>query len=124
MTFDIEPDLQLLTLDRVQLQQVMVNLLRNGIEALQQAAGERLLTVRTRRQDDGVTTEVSDTGPGITAPERIFDPFFTTKSQGMGMGLAICRSIIEAHGGQLRVEANEPHGARLIFTLPLEVPNP
>jgi signal transduction histidine kinase len=67
-----------------------------------------------------VQTEISDCGPGVEFPNRIFEPFFTTKEHGMGMGLAICRSIVESHGGRLWVEENEPHGARFIFTLPIE----
>ncbi|MGX9116089.1 sensor histidine kinase, partial [Mesorhizobium sp. BHbsci] len=63
--------------------------------------------------------EISDRGSGVEFPDRIFEPFFTTKQQGMGMGLAICRSIIESHGGRLWME-NEPHGATFIFTLPVE----
>jgi signal transduction histidine kinase len=65
--------------------------------------------------------EVSDRGAGIEFPDKIFEPFFSTKEQGMGMGLAICRSIVEAHGGQLWAEKNEPRGTRFIFTLPDEV---
>jgi signal transduction histidine kinase len=67
-----------------------------------------------------VRTEISDCGAGIDFPDKIFEPFFTTKEHGMGMGLAICRSIVESHGGQLWAENNRPHGATLIFTLPTE----
>jgi signal transduction histidine kinase len=69
---------------------------------------------------DVVQTEISDRGPGISSTDKIFEPFFTTKENGMGMGLAICRSIVEAHGGRLWAEKNEPRGARFIFTLPIE----
>ena len=67
-----------------------------------------------------VQTEISDRGPGIEFPDRIFESFFTTKCYGMGMGLAICRSIIESHGGRFWAENNEPHGATFIFALPVE----
>lgn len=107
-------------LDRVQIQQVLVNLIRNGLEAMEAATGDRVLRIRARRIDDAFRTEVSDTGPGLAFPDRVFQPFFSTKAQGMGMGLAICRSIVEAHGGRLWAEANAPHGATFIFTLPIE----
>jgi signal transduction histidine kinase len=67
-----------------------------------------------------IQTEISDRGPGIENPDRIFEPFFTTKGDGMGMGLAISRSIIESHGGRLWVDKNEPHGAKVVFALPVE----
>jgi signal transduction histidine kinase len=68
-----------------------------------------------------VRTEISDRGRGVEFPDRIFEPFFTTKQNGMGMGLAICRTIVESHGGRLWVEDNDPQGAKFIFTLPAEV---
>ncbi len=104
--------------DRVQIQQVVINLMRNGMDAMADLAGGRLLEVRQSRADGMARVEVSDRGAGIAFPDKIFEPFFSTKEQGMGMGLAICRSIVEAHGGQLWAEANEPRGARFIFTLP------
>jgi signal transduction histidine kinase len=70
--------------------------------------------------EDTVRTEISDRGQGIAFPDKIFEPFFTTKEHGMGMGLAICRSIVESHGGRLWAEDNRPHGATFIFTLPVE----
>ena len=106
--------------DRVQLQQVLINLVMNAIEAMNES-DRRELTVRTSRADAGVLAAVSDCGVGINAAsvEQIFKPFHTTKSDGMGMGLAISRSIIESHGGKLWAEANEQGGATFSFTLPL-----
>lgn len=117
---DIENGLPLLALDRLPIQQVLVNLIRNGMDAMDGVLGERVLDVRVRRIAGVVRAEVSDCGEGIAFPDRIFEPFFTTKGNGMGMGLAICRSIVEAHGGRLWAERNEPRGARFVFTLPVE----
>ncbi|MER9890586.1 ATP-binding protein [Mesorhizobium sp. M0119] len=83
-------------------------------------ADDGAISIRVRHIGDVVQTEVSDRGRGVEFPDRIFEPFFTTKEQGMGMGLAICRSIIESHSGRLWVEKNEPRGATFIFTLPVE----
>jgi PAS domain S-box-containing protein len=120
MDVAVESHLPPVALDRVQVQQVLVNLIRNGIDAMDSAAGDRVLSIRVRRKGDEVQTEISDRGRGIEFPERVFEPFFTTKEHGMGMGLAICRSIVEAHGGRLWASANEPHGATFTFTLPIE----
>jgi PAS domain S-box-containing protein len=117
---EVESDLPLVALDRVQVQQVLINLTRNGMQAMDSVADGRVLGIRVRREGHMVQTEISDCGPGVEFPNRIFEPFFTTKEHGMGMGLAICRSIVESHGGRLWVEENEPHGARFIFTLPIE----
>jgi len=108
-----------ITIDRVQVQQVLINLMRNGMEAMDAVMGDRVLTIGVRRTEDTIQTDISDCGPGITVPDRIFEPFFSTKGQGMGMGLAICRSIVESHGGRLWAEPNTPRGARLAFTLPI-----
>ncbi|RUU14205.1 PAS domain S-box protein, partial [Mesorhizobium sp. USDA-HM6] len=118
---DVNRDLPLVALDRVHIQQVLVNLIRNGMDAMESVAHDRVLGLRVRTRGDVIQTEISDRGPGVASPERIFEPFFTTKENGMGMGLAICRSIVESHGGRLWVEKNEPHGATFIFTLPVEV---
>ncbi|MGK9168187.1 MASE1 domain-containing protein [Inquilinus limosus] len=117
----LEPDLPSIALDRVQVQQVIVNLIRNGIEAMDAVVdGERALQIRSCRDGpDAVRVEVRDAGPGFKDPERVFEPFFTTKQHGMGMGLAICRSIIESHRGRLWTANNEPGGATVAFTLPL-----
>lgn len=117
---EVEKELPPVALDRVQIQQVLVNLMRNGMEAMHGVAGERVLRLGVHRAGELIRTEISDLGPGIEFPERIFDPFFTTKGNGMGMGLAISRSIVEGHGGRLWAENGEPHGATFIFTLPLE----
>ncbi|MCC8938987.1 GHKL domain-containing protein [Bradyrhizobium sp. Arg68] len=118
---EIERDLPPVALDRVQIQQVLINLMRNGMEAMDTVADPRVLAVRARRMADMIQTEISDRGPGIAFPDRMFEPFYTTKAQGMGMGLAICRSIVESHGGRLWVEKNEPRGAAFTFTLPIEM---
>lgn len=118
---EVEDGLPRVAVDRVQLQQVLINLMRNGMEAMDMTTGDRVLSVRLRRMKGVVQTEISDHGPGVEFPERIFQPFFTTKEQGMGMGLAICRSIVESHGGRLWAEDNKPFGATFIFTLPIEV---
>lgn len=109
--------------DAIQIQQVLVNLLRNAVDALESAApdGERRLTVSTAVRPDGmIEFIVSDNGPGI-APEladRLFDPFVTTKSSGMGMGLSVCRRLIEAHGGAIEAESVPGAGATFRFFLP------
>jgi signal transduction histidine kinase len=93
--------------------------MRNGMQAMADLGGDRVLRLQARRIDGILQTEISDHGHGIPSPETIFEPFFTTKGQGMGMGLSICRSIVEAHGGRLWTEPNAPQGARFIFTLPV-----
>jgi C4-dicarboxylate-specific signal transduction histidine kinase len=108
--------------DRVQLQQVMLNLIINAIEEMSGTTeGPRDLLISTGRADSNdVIVSVRDSGPGLApgALERLFDAFYTTKSNGLGLGLSICRSIIEAHGGRLWATANEPRGASFEFTLP------
>ena len=105
--------------DRVQLQQVLLNLILNATEAMGSVEeGSRELLISTEQDDTGVRVAVRDSGPGIdsTQLERVFEAFYTTKSNGVGMGLTICRSIIEGHGGRLWAEANEPRGAVFQFT--------
>jgi PAS domain S-box-containing protein len=107
--------------DRVQLQQVLLNLILNAVEAMGSVeAGARELLVSTEQDRTDVLVAVRDSGPGIDAThlERVFEAFYTTKSGGTGMGLLICRSIVDAHGGKLWAEANEPRGAVFQFTLP------
>jgi C4-dicarboxylate-specific signal transduction histidine kinase len=108
--------------DRVQLQQVLLNLIMNGVQAVREVTErKRELTVSSTVEPGSVLVSVKDTGAGLdpAVAERIFQPFFTTKSDGLGMGLAICRSIIEAHGGRLWMSPRAPHGADVRFTVPL-----
>ncbi len=119
MDVELEGEPVPVAIDRVQVQQVLINLIRNGMEAMEAAASDKVIRLRVRRLGDFVQTEVSDRGPGVDRPDSIFEPFFTTKGNGMGMGLAICRSIVESHGGRLWVEPAEPQGATFIFTLPV-----
>ena len=107
--------------DRVQLQQVMLNLVINAIQAMSDVNdGIRELRISTRSAQEGVRVAVRDTGPGLSADnlQQLFEPFFTTKPSGMGMGLSICRAIIEDHDGRLWASENEPRGALFQFTLP------
>jgi signal transduction histidine kinase len=109
--------------DRVQLQQVIINLVMNGIEAMQSVTDRpRELVIRSGLDEtQQVLVSVTDCGVGISAEnaDRLFNAFFTTKSSGMGMGLSICRSIMEAHGGRLWTTASMPHGATFQFSLPV-----
>jgi signal transduction histidine kinase len=112
--------------NQVQLQQVLMNLLTNAIDAMATEDGERVLSLRSEVHDSGsVMVSVEDTGKGVepSATDRIFNPLFTTKAHGMGMGLAICRSIVEAHGGRLWVTANLPQGAIFHFMVPAHPDN-
>lgn len=118
----LDPAADAVYADRVQVQQVLLNLIRNGIDAMQESGARRkALTITSAVTDEGWSrVSVADTGPGI-APEvleRLFQPFMTTKPQGMGVGLSISRSIIEAHGGRIWAEANPGGGALFRFTLP------
>jgi len=108
--------------DRVQLQQVLVNLILNAVEAMSSIEdGVRELSIRTEQsQTGGILVAVHDSGPGVDPVnlERVFEPFYTTKASGIGMGLSICQTIINGHGGRLWMSANEPRGAVFQFTLP------
>jgi signal transduction histidine kinase len=114
-----EPHLPSVRGDRIQLQQVLVNLMMNASQAMSGQSGRRRLVLSATGTGEAIDITVADTGPGI-APEhleRLFDPFFTTRPQGMGMGLAICRTIAEAHGGRLIVESEPGRGATFRLTL-------
>jgi len=110
--------------DRVQLQQVVLNLIVNAVQAMTAIAeGPReLFIATTRAEPTSVLVAVRDSGPGLgpESLERLFAPFYTTKADGLGMGLSICRSIIEAHGGRVWAEPNEPQGAIFQFTVPAD----
>jgi PAS domain S-box-containing protein len=120
MCTDLSADLPKIMVDRVQLQQVFMNLMLNGIEAMADSGGE--LTVKSEVQDVQLQFSVSDTGVGLPTEkmDQIFSAFFTTKPQGSGMGLAISRSIVESHGGQLWANPNRGGGATFHFTLPIQ----
>jgi signal transduction histidine kinase len=123
LRMELAPALPVVLADRVQLQQVIINLVINAIEAMQGVTERpRELSIRTHQNEARqVLVTVKDCGVGISAEDadRLFSPFFTTKSGGMGMGLSICRSIIEAHGGRVWAEPDLPDGATFHFTLPL-----
>jgi PAS domain S-box-containing protein len=123
LRLELAPTLALVLADRIQLQQVILNLVINGIEAMQPVKDQpRELVIRTRQDEASqVLVTVSDCGVGVAAEnaDRLFDAFFTTKSGGMGMGLSICRSIVNAHGGRLSASGHAGPGATFQFTLPL-----
>jgi PAS domain S-box-containing protein len=120
MQTELAKDLPKVMGDRVQLQQVLMNLMTNSIDAMKDLDGTRELIISSRAEDGQLMISVSDTGVGLppTQAHQIFDAFFTTKPQGTGMGLRIGRSIVESHGGRLWAAANSPRGARFCFTLP------
>jgi PAS domain S-box-containing protein len=117
----VDADTPKILVDRVQLQQVFMNLMLNAIEAMQDSGGELMITARPNPEDQ-IIVSISDTGVGLPTEnaERIFDAFHTTKPEGTGMGLAITRSIVESHGGRVWATANEGPGATFHFTLPIE----
>jgi signal transduction histidine kinase len=117
MRTELAAELPKIMVDRVQLQQVLMNLMLNAIEAMREEGGE--LTVKSQLQDGQLQFSVSDTGVGLPTEklDQIFSAFFTTKPEGSGMGLAISRSIVESHGGRLWATANDGRGATFYFTL-------
>ncbi|MBA1157413.1 PAS domain S-box protein [Microvirga mediterraneensis] len=119
VVFDFDPNAPFVLADRIQIQQVLLNLIRNAIEAMQETE-RRELRVATRNVDEGhVELSVADTGPGL-APEvaaQLFQPFVTTKKHGMGVGLSICRTIVEAHGGKIWADSKQGEGTAFRFTL-------
>jgi len=119
---DLEMQLPVTLGDRVQLQQVIFNLILNGIEAMETVANRpKKIHIRSKVQSpDAILVEIRDYGTGLAASEKVFEAFYTTKERGMGMGLSICRSIVEAHGGRLGVTPSQGPGTTFFFTLPLE----
>src|SRR5262249_12208259 len=124
LVLDLAKDLPLALADRIQVEQVVLNLVRNALDAMQQTPTERrVLTVSTARLGaDSVQASVSDTGCGFApdAAPQLFQPFYTTKPDGMGMGLAISRTILKAHGGRLEAMPGLQSGAVFTFTLPAD----
>ena len=120
---DLAQDLAPVLGDRVQLQQLILNLLLNGIEAMDPVTDyPKRLFIRTKRErDDTVLVEIRDSGVGLKDPDAVFEAFYTTKEKGMGMGLAICRSIVQAHNGRLWAASGEGPGATFCFTLPFQL---
>jgi PAS domain S-box-containing protein len=122
LAIETAPDLPPVRGDRIQLQQVLVNLMVNAGQAMSEQSGPRIVTVRVDRAgSESLVVMVKDTGPGIAPHDlpRLFEPFFTTKRGGMGMGLAICRTTVEAHGGQLSADSAPGSGATFRLTLPV-----
>jgi C4-dicarboxylate-specific signal transduction histidine kinase len=118
----IAPSLPALVVDQIQIQQVVLNLANNAVEAIEEAGiPDGVVKVQVvATSEGGIAVSVADNGPGI-APcdaERVFDPFFSSKNEGLGVGLSICRSIVEAHGGQLWLSPNQGGGSVFAFTLP------
>jgi signal transduction histidine kinase len=121
---ELDADLPRIMADPVQVQQVVMNLIMNGIDAMKDIDQARELTIQSRLADDRqLVIAISDTGMGLPQQQKdkIFDAFFTTKPHGIGMGLRISRSIVESHGGRLWAADNSPHGASFSFTLPIPV---
>ena len=108
-----------MVVDRVQVQQVLINLMRNAVEAMKESEVKEL-TVTTSEEGDRLIVRVADTGPGISdeVAERLFQPFVTTKAGGMGVGLSISKRIIRSHGGEISVSRNDAGGATFTFSLP------
>jgi PAS domain S-box-containing protein len=122
----LDPDLPQVTAERVQLQQVFMNLMLNGIDAMKDTAGANELTIKSEADNVQLMISVSDTGAGLLPEhvDQIFNAFFTTKEHGIGMGLPISRSIVESHGGRLWVTANSERGVTFQFSLPAAVADP
>jgi C4-dicarboxylate-specific signal transduction histidine kinase len=126
MAASLDTDLPAVMANRVQLQQVVMNLLLNAIEAMKEGAAGHELTIKSQGGNGQVVVAVSDSGSGLPADQvdQIFRAFYTTKDHGIGMGLPISRSIIESHGGRLWATSNSPRGATFQFSLPVTIPAP
>ena len=122
--FDLDTNLPPIQGDRIQLQQVLLNLISNSLEAMEASKDSHELMIRTSRKDeDTILVQVKDSGCGIPAEnmKKLFSHFFTNKPDGLGMGLSISRSIVEAHGGQLDAKNNPDRGATFYFTIPVNM---
>ncbi len=119
VTFALDPRLEFVVVDKIQIQQVILNLMRNAIEAMQETARRELIIASADTGNDMIEVTVTDTGPGIaeSIQRRLFQPFITTKPHGMGVGLSISRTIVEAHGGRLTAEPNPDGGTIFRLTL-------
>jgi two-component system sensor kinase FixL len=119
VTFQLDPSVDLVLVDKVQVEQVLLNLLRNAIEAVEASDRRELVVSTTPAADNMIAVSVADTGPGVDPQiaSQLFQPFVTTKRQGMGIGLSISRTIIESHGGQITMEPNPGGGSIFRFTL-------
>jgi two-component system sensor kinase FixL len=119
VVYRLDPTAEHVLADRIQIQQVLLNLIRNAIEAMQETENRNLVIATTARDDGMVEVSVADTGTGL-APDvmaQLFQPFVTTKPHGMGVGLSICRTIVEAHSGKIWVESQPDNGTIFRFTL-------
>jgi C4-dicarboxylate-specific signal transduction histidine kinase len=122
LQLDLDESLPVIEADKVQVQQVVMNLVLNAVDAmLEGRPRRRILSLQSRSSDHGVLVSVRDTGSGFSASnaEQVFEPFYTTKTDGIGIGLAISRSIVEAHGGSIWAKAEAGRGATFSFTLPI-----
>jgi signal transduction histidine kinase len=120
VTVALQEDAPRISADPIQLQQLVFNILRNGVEAMLSNREEpMILSIRSWAKGDTVTVKVTDNGIGLADPHQVFDPFFTTKSDGMGIGLSVCRTIVDAHRGRLWAEAHPSRGASFTFELPV-----
>ena len=123
--FQFDPAVQMVLADKVQIQQVLLNLLRNAIEAMARTPHKgRLISIRTIHRANEVEVAVRDTGEGLSMAvvRNLFEPYQTTKPQGMGLGLALCRAIVQAHGGRIWAKPHAERGSTFYFTLPTKVP--
>ncbi len=121
---DLDPDLPEVWVDDTQVRQMLLNLLTNALDALAQKGGDGSVTIRTRREDGHVVLQVEDTGAGIAAKHlpAVFEPFFTTKPQGLGLGLSVCYSVVQAHGGEISLSSGVGDKTRATVRLPIQVP--
>lgn len=121
--FDLAQDAPPICVDRIQIQQVLVNLIRNSVDAIvENSSPEKKISIKTRLTEDAILVSVADSGPGIDREfaEKLFFPFHTSKPVGMGLGLSICRSLVDLHGGKIFFQANHPVGAVFTFSIPYE----